>query len=479
VSPPQEYIEELSDVPVAIEQLPRSSSPPEAAAMTRATTSEAKAQTVLNSLGNIPVDVFFATDRLPTAELMPSPWQSFTPAAIVCLLCCAMFIGFSAARRFQILWLMGCGLAACLGVIVLHSSIVRWQQYTRLASNAATRFSSMRYEAAAADYPLHVGTAKVTLPANHRAGQFETPDLFRFEFVETPDKHIVLHSLEISEDANKWFDEISAFADAAETEDGFLFIHGYNVRFVDALKRTAQLAKDLNVSGPAICYSWPSRGSVPAYAMDEATVSWSAPHFEKLLLDLHKRTQCTKINVIAHSMGNRALLEAIERIDLSSRPQWNASAPSEPPQLDVQPAKLIHNLVMAAPDVDIDQFASRYAAPLRNLATRSTLYFSDSDRALLLSAGIHGARRLGFIGSALPKMDGIDPVHIGPQELWALGHSYYGDDAAVVADLRELFSHDIAPDQRGWLQPVIAPSGVAYWQIDRALIAEIPANNHR
>ena len=312
------------------------------------------------------VDVFFATDRLPTSELIPSPLRTFAPAAVVGMICCTLFIGFSLTRRFYAMWMVGCGLAVCLGITVLHTSIIRWQQYSRLASNASTCFSPLRDEGPR-DYPLHVGTAKVSLPPTHQPGRFEQPQLLKFEFVETSEKHIVLHRLRVENSAAAWFEEISQAAGDSDEQAGFIFIHGYNVRFIDALKRTAQLANDLELNGPAICYSWPSRGEVAAYTVDEATVSWSAPHFERLLLDLHARTQCRQINVIAHSMGNRALLEAIERIDLRMSSQ--SSEANQPV------GKLIDSLVMAAPDVDMEKFATRYvAAVAERRGTGNTLF---------------------------------------------------------------------------------------------------------
>ena len=44
-------------------------------------------------------------------------------------------------------------------------------------------------------------------------------------------------------------------------KEAFVFIHGYNVAFDDAIYRTAQIAYDLSFDGPPILYSWPSRAS--------------------------------------------------------------------------------------------------------------------------------------------------------------------------------------------------------------------------
>ena len=38
----------------------------------------------------------------------------------------------------------------------------------------------------------------------------------------------------------------------------FVFVHGFNVSFENALRRTAQIAYDLNFDGAPFLFSWPS-----------------------------------------------------------------------------------------------------------------------------------------------------------------------------------------------------------------------------
>jgi esterase/lipase superfamily enzyme len=414
-------------------------------------------------IGNM-IEVYYATDRLPTAQLMPSGWRTFAPVGVVWMICAALFIGFASARRFTALWLVGCGLAVCLGLTVFHATLIRWQQYSRLARNAETRFSAAR-DSGGRDYPLHLGSAQVSLPSIHKPGRFEQPKLYQFEFIETVDKHIVLHSLQEQDSSDAWFEALSRAAERSAQRDSFVFIHGYNVRFIDALKRTAQLACDLELSGPAICYSWPSRGAVVGYTADEASVSWSAPHFEQLLLDLRARTQCQRVHVIAHSMGNRALLQALERIDAKlSGAAREASSPAVEPIID--------SLVMAAPDVDLAEFTTRYAQPLSQRTRRAALYFSDSDRALLLSAGLHGAPRLGLLRDHLQTFSGIESIYVGAQASLSLGHSYYGDDPAVIEDVKEFLRDGKPAADRELLRKATSGTEVAYWSIDRSLHAQ-------
>lgn len=44
--------------------------------------------------------------------------------------------------------------------------------------------------------------------------------------------------------------------------EAFVFVHGFNVPFHEAAKRTAQMAFDMHFEGLPILYSWPSRASI-------------------------------------------------------------------------------------------------------------------------------------------------------------------------------------------------------------------------
>lgn len=411
--------------------------------------------------GQRKVDVFFATDRKPTSSVVPTMFRTFLPALGVACICWAMFIGLSLARRFQMYWVMGASLATCLGVMVLHVCIIRWQEYSRLATNASTRFSVFRFEPKTDEYPLNVGLAEVTIPANHVSGGFERPSLMKLEFTETPEKHIVLQSVQVEEFAGDWFGDISDRVRYASDREGFVFIHGYNVKFGDALKRTAQLAVDLDVRGPVISYSWPSRGQVAAYAADEASVAWSAPNLEKLLVDLTSYTEIRRINVVAHSMGNRALLESIERLHLRSGGDNTFAAGT----------KLVGSMIMAAPDVDAQTFNSHYVEAIQNVAERATIYFTDEDFALRLSQTLHSAPRLGL--GELPNVTSIEGVDTGNGGLFSLGHSYYGSDPIVIDDMRRVLNFRASARDRKYLREAVLQNGAHYWHLDRAKHASL------
>jgi pimeloyl-ACP methyl ester carboxylesterase len=153
---------------------------------------------------------------------------------------------------------------------------------------------------------LAFGTCEVSIPATHLKGKLEMPSLLRLEFRADPRKHVVL--LAVSPLARvTFFQDVTGMVNQASLKDAFVFVHGYNVSFEDAARRTAQLAHDLPFSGAPILYSWPSRATALSYKRDENSIEWSTPHLRLFLLDVAARTGAQVVHLIAHSMGNRAV----------------------------------------------------------------------------------------------------------------------------------------------------------------------------
>jgi esterase/lipase superfamily enzyme len=88
----------------------------------------------------------------------------------------------------------------------------------------------------------------------HKAGQIESPSMWSSEFSEDPEKHIVLEKIR-SLNKNVFFDKLSNRIGQTAKRKTFMFIHGYNVSFADAAKRTAQIKYDLDFDGEAVLYS--------------------------------------------------------------------------------------------------------------------------------------------------------------------------------------------------------------------------------
>jgi esterase/lipase superfamily enzyme len=192
------------------------------------------------------------------------------------------------------------------------------------------------------------------------------------------------------------------------------FVHGYNSSWADSVQDYLELKAGLIEGGnlgQLILYSWPSKGSVAGYLPDREDARSSAPDLAQLFVDLNDYLVAkqriaaktddpakfcrAKISVLAHSMGNYVMQEALVA----------ASKRLNDPQL----ISLINQLVMVAADVDNDLFqrdqpVDSDGSLMANLCYRIAALYTGLDPVLGMSAGLKhfGTRRLGRSGLADP-----------------------------------------------------------------------------
>ncbi len=404
------------------------------------------------------VRVYYATDRQLYRASNPHLWITAIAPSVLCGLITCVFIAgcFANGRRWA--W----GLAACVGMIVSFvlggQSLIKVGQLMRLANDGGSWYGTSRFMTST-DYPLHLGTSDVSLPPNHRNGNIERPSVFLFEFKEREDRHVMVHRIETL-DTDDFFSELKNKISDSSDRSALVYIHGYNVEFDEALQRTAQLSKDIDFDGASILYSWPSNGQLFKYRRDEANVEWTVAHLERFLADVHRRTGVQQLHVIAHSMGNRALVGALQMLSLRY--------PDQQPMLS--------QVVLAAPDMDADEFRDRYAEAVDIVARRATLYASANDRALLASFQLHGHRRLGLTSTPQPTVAGVDLVDVTPVDTSLLGHSYYGSHPLMIRELMSLIHQGIPPEKRAWLTTLTDHRIPPLWRFIPELAAQAARN---
>jgi esterase/lipase superfamily enzyme len=294
---------------------------------------------------------------------------------------------------------------------------------------------------------LSLGTCEVSIPRDHQRGELEAPSIWKLEFREDPEKHVVLLGVH-PETRNQFFGELANTVASSENKDAFVFIHGYKTTFRDAARRTAQLAYDLNFHGAPILYSWPSKGDLDGYSADEGTIIWTTPHLKAFLRQVALQSNARTVHLIAHSMGNRALTQALA--DLAASPGGTA-----------QPQLHFREVILAAPDVDRDVF-EQLADAISKTADRVTLYASSHDEALAASKRLHEGPRAGEAGQGLLVMKGIDTIDVSTVDTSFLGHSYFGDNTSVISDIQRLLKEGFPPGQRACLSEAFS-SNLAYW----------------
>lgn len=295
---------------------------------------------------------------------------------------------------------------------------------------------------------LYLGKAEVSVPSGTAFASFDTSEVFNIQVAPDPEKNLILRSVDLLS-PNDFWQQLVSRVEGSKKKDLFVFIHGYNYSFEQAALRTAQMALDFKISGTPIFYSWPSE-TVLRYAIAEKNIEWTLPRLTQFLKEITQKSGSTEIHLIAHSMGNRGLASALNRLALS-----NSHLAS----------KKIRSVVMAAPDVDPSNF-QEIKDSIASISERLTLYTSDHDKALEISARIHSRPRLGQAGPFLFTADGVDTIDASRAPTSAFGHSYFEDSQRVVNDLIELISKSLPPSSRPNLLPKTSHlNNKPYWEL--------------
>ena len=160
-----------------------------------------------------------------------------------------------------------------------------------------------------------------------------------------------------------------------------VFVHGFNNRFEDAVYRFAQIVHDSGTQAVPVLFTWPSKASVLAYGYDRESSTYSRDQLESVLRGLAADPAVGEVSILAHSMGNWLLLESLRQMAIR----------------DGQVSPKIKNVLLAAPDVDID-IARQQIEDMGPKKPAFTLFVSRSDKALAVSKNVWGSTaRLGDI----------------------------------------------------------------------------------
>ncbi len=296
------------------------------------------------------------------------------------------------------------------------------------------------------------GRVEVYIPRAHRLGETGNNFWTRLLRGDLRNDNMRLQLLEQQTRVQFYTEVNDAIRVAREAENqpqAMVFVHGYNETFDEAAIRAAQIGYDLKVPGPTAFFSWPSRGNVQDYAADEASIEASESAIADFLVDFAANCGTTNISIIAHSMGNRGLLRALQRISANA---------------EIRSKVRFNQIILAAPDIDRDLFlglASLYPAYSR----RTTLYESDGDMAVYMSSIIHKAPRAGYF-QPYTVAPGIDTVAVPFFNLDYFGHDYFAEQEALLYDMRDLMLNDDPPANRMRISPMNA-DGMNFWTLGR------------
>jgi len=312
------------------------------------------------------------------------------------------------------------------------------------AQPQTARFTDLAPETA---NDLKVGWCQVSvpLPEHHRIGAIERPTFWSINYAdwfENPDRHFLIVDRAVLDDEAFWR-QFKASVDQSEGKQALLFIHGYNVAFDDAVYRAAQPSLDLKFQGATALYSWPSNGRLLDYVADQQRSLDTVGSFKKFLSELATSSGAQTIHVIAHSMGNNALLHALAEL-AREQPQYGPH---------------FRQIIMAAPDVDRREFM-RLADQFKTAGDHITIYAAQNDKAIEASDRVNGALRVGD-ATSIVTFNGIDSIDASLIIKGFLKHSYFADER-VLDDIERVLSGDVLP--RFGLQGVPSDAGARYWR---------------
>jgi len=271
--------------------------------------------------------------------------------------------------------------------------------------------------------------------------------LWKLQFREDPEKHITIVTCEEKELAT-WRAIAHERVKDAETNAALVFIHGFNVSFDEAIRRAGQIGWDLNFDGLITAFSWCSEDKVLSYVTDVDNARLAVPRFVEFLRMLREDIEVSTIHVIAHSMGNLLLIEALRKMATLQNGGYHldevvlAHLTLTPKNLKLQCMKLkgkhdgIHCTAQRRTSLSL------HPKKLRNDYPRA----GDGGTNIVIVEGV----------------ESIDATSVG-EDLLGLGHSYFSSERTLLNDLYYVIQESLPPSRRADLDEVRMGSQ-RYWE---------------
>ncbi|MFQ5803794.1 MAG: alpha/beta hydrolase [Candidatus Methylomirabilales bacterium] len=228
-------------------------------------------------------------------------------------------------------------------------------------------------------------------------------------------------------------------------KEAFIFIHGIKNTFEKAAFVIAELWHFLGREGVPIMYTWPAgrSGLLKGYTYDRESGEFTIYHLKQFIRILASSPALEKIHVIAHSRGTDIAASALRELFIEAK------------AAGINPRKKfkIANLVLVAPDLDLDVVIQRFGAERFALGVeRLTMYVSEWDSAIQLASVLFTSRRrLGqlraedFTPEMKKTLKRYRRIEIIDVRVENAGHSYFREDPSASSDLILLLRDNRAP----------------------------------
>jgi len=244
-----------------------------------------------------------------------------------------------------------------------------------------------------------------------------------------------------------------------QRKEVFVFVHGFHNDFNDAAFAMAELWHFLGRIGVPLVYTWPAGyPGLFGYTYDRESSEFTVYHLRQLLELIAGFPEVEKLNVIGHSRGTDVVVTAVRELTIEARAKG----------LNPRKEYKLHNIVLAAPDLDVQVAAQRLIGDfIAWSADRFTIYTSPADRAIGWSNRLFASPK-GRIGnlkvenltpeakvalergnsnfSIINFMSGSDKSDSDADKF---GHSYFRNAPTVSSDLILMLRDDLDADDPG------------------------------
>lgn len=271
----------------------------------------------------------------------------------------------------------------------------------------------------------------VSVPPGHKTGRIERAAFGR----PNPERDFaVIGHRKLDDDSFRA--ELAAHVSGrvGANRDVLVYVHGFNTSMEEARFRLAQIAMDGKFGGVPVLFTWPSKSALLAYGADKESATASRDAYLKLLTEISETPGIGRVHILAHSMGTWLTMEALRESALSGSPDLHGK---------------LGDVLLAAPDIDLSVFKEQIS---RLDPQHFSVFVSKADRALQLSAGIQGDRRLGSIDPGndqdremIQKL-GVGVYDISEFSTGLIGHDSYGDAPQVVRQIGKAITAPTAGD---------------------------------
>ncbi|UXN02875.1 MULTISPECIES: alpha/beta hydrolase [unclassified Bartonella] len=346
--------------------------------------------------------------------------------------------------RFLLLLVFGAVLSACT-----DERAILWHDKMATASSiAASKAALIQPKKPIAVQPVYVATSRgkennlylpfgskrsphlnfarvdVGIPAAHQKGAVEANG-------NKPNsgEHFAAVSMQTYKDRQDFKSALnSALANLPQKNKEILvFIHGYNNNFAESTFRAAQIAYDYQLNAVTVHYAWPSGGALGLYVFDRDSADYARDGLVELL-QLVSETNAKQVSVVAHSMGNYVTMEALRTLALKKQRG---------------PINRISNLLLAAPDIDVDVFQMQLK-DINGLPKSTAVQVSSNDKALTVSGTITGGHARVGDGSDIAMLNKAGIAVFDMSNVDGGSHAVFASSPTLMALVQDgALSHSV------------------------------------